>query len=329
MSDRSRQANHQAGGEGDAIEVAAGWMARLLADDATEQDLADCRRWRERHAANERAWQRMCQVTGKFAAVPPGAGGTQVLEKARRADLSRRRFLKLGALAGISVSATWLATTRSPYGRALMAQYRTGVGESQTFTLDDGTRLTLNTDSAVDATFTNRERRIELHQGEILIETGPESPRRDFVVNTPFGQLEALGTRFNVRLYESHAMVAVLEGAVQALAAGGGLPQRVDAGQQVRLNRTLAGAPEALPPAAISWREGKLVARGMRLAEFVAEIGRYRTGFTVCDDAVADLTISGVFSVEDTGRALQSLTDSLPVALDYRTAYWVKVVPAR
>lgn len=66
----------------------------------------------------------------------------------------------------------------------------------------------------------------------------------------------------------------------------------------------------------------------MRVADFVDEIGRYRTGFTLCDAAVADLTISGVFSTRDTDRALQGLVDSLPVALSYRTDYWVKVVPA-
>ena len=77
--------------------------------------------------------------------------------------------------------------------------------------------------------------------------------------------------------------------------------------------------PSALQDAAVAWRQGKLVARGMRVADFVDEIGRYRTGFTLCDAAVADLTISGVFSTRDTDRALQSLADSLPVALSYRT----------
>jgi len=74
---------------------------------------------------------------------------------------------------------------------------------------------------------------------------------------------------------------------------------------------------------------GKLVAEGMRVADFVEEIARYRRGFTLHDDAVADLTVSGVFSLEDTDRALRGLAASLPVALRYRTDYWVKVVPAR
>jgi len=43
---------------------------------------------------------------------------------------------------------------------------------------------------------------------------------------------------------------------------------------------------------------------------------------------VADLTVSGVFSLQDTDRALQSLASSLPVTLRYRTTFWVKGAPA-
>lgn len=316
-------------GDSAALETAAGWMARLLADDATDQDRIDCQRWREQDPAHEQAWQRMCQVSGKFAEVPAGTGGARALEKARQAVLSRRRFLELSTFAGIGITATWLGATRTPFGRALLAEYRTGVGERQTFTLEDGTRLTLNTDSAVDVSFSARQRRIQLHHGEVLIKTGVESPRRHFVADTRFGELLALGTEFNVRQYEHHAQVAVLEGAVEARPANAGQPQRVDAGRQTRFNAARAGAPEPLQATDLSWRRGKLVARGMRVADFVEEIARYRPGFTLYDQAVAELTVSGVFSLKDPDRALQSLAASLPVALNYRTDYWVKVVPAR
>lgn len=313
----------------DAIEAAASWMARLLADDVTEQDRIDCQRWRDEDPRHEHAWQRMCQVSGKFAAVPAGTGGTQALEQARRAVMSRRRFLKLSAFAGVGVTATWLGASHTRFGRGLMAQYQTGVGETRSFTLGDGTRLVLNTGTAVDVVFSSRQRRIQRHHGEMLVTTGPESPRRDFVVDTRFGQLLALGTEFSLRQFKQHTRVAVLHGAVEAHPARSSSSQRVNAGQQTRLDSSRVGPPAPLQSAAVAWRQGKLVARGMRVAEFIEEIGRYRPGFTRYDPAVADLTISGVFSTRDTDRALQSLADSLPVELSYRTAYWVKVVPAR
>jgi len=328
MASRSRPANNRPQSDDADMEAAAGWMARLLADDVTEQDRIDCQRWRDQDPRHEQAWRRLCQVSDKFAAVPTDTGGTRVLEKSRQAVASRRRFLKLSAFAGAGVTAAWLGATQTRFGRGLLAQHRTGVGETRTFILDDGTRLTLNTDTAVDAALSPRERRIQLHKGEILVETGVETLRRRFVVDTRFGRIVALGTELNVRQYERHVGVAVLEGAVEARAVDGGRPQRVDAGQQTRFDTTRIETPEPLQQSVVSWRHGKLVAEGMRVADFVAEIARYRPGFTLYDDSVADLAISGVFSLQDTDRALQSLAGSLPVALSYRTDYWVKVVPA-
>ncbi|MDX1635199.1 MAG: FecR domain-containing protein [Marinobacter sp.] len=310
--------------EPDHIEAAARWMARLLADDVSDQDRLACQQWRAADPRHEQAWQRMCRVSGKFASIP---AGTEILESARKAVVSRRQFLNLSLLAVVGAGA-WLAAPHARVGAGLLAQYRTGVGESQTYTLKDGTRLTLNTDTAVDVSFSSGERRIRLHEGEILVSTGQESPRRRFVVQTRFGELEALGTEFSVRQYPDHARVAVLEGAVRAQSGSGGGSQRIVPGQQARVDGLRVDAPSPMPASAVSWRQGKLVAEGMRVADFVEEIARYRPGFTLCDDAVAEMTISGVFTLADTDRALQSLAGSLPVALKYHTDYWVKVIPA-
>lgn len=121
--------------DGIAIGQVAAWMARLLADDVTEQDRIECQRWRERDPVHEQAWQRICQVSGRFAAVPSGTGGTWTLENARQAVVSRRRFLKLLALAGVGVGATWMGAHHTRFGRGLVAQYQTRVGETGTFTL--------------------------------------------------------------------------------------------------------------------------------------------------------------------------------------------------
>ena len=57
----------------------------------------------------------------------------------------------------------------------------------------------------------------------------------------------------------------------------------------------------------------------------LAEIARYRPGIVRCAPEVANLEVSGVFSLEDTDRALLNLTLGLPVDLVYRTRYWVTV----
>ena len=76
---------------------------------------------------------------------------------------------------------------------------------------------------------------------------------------------------------------------------------------------------------AAAWSRGVLVAENMRVADFLEELGRYRAGFLRCDPAVADWRVTGVFSVLDTDRALRNLMLGLPLAVNYRTPYWVTV----
>ena len=70
-----------------------------------------------------------------------------------------------------------------------------------------------------------------------------------------------------------------------------------------------------------------LVANEQRLDHFLAELGRYRTGWLRCDPAIAGLRISGAFALNDTDQALQALTTSLPVRIEETTRYWVTVLP--
>ena len=57
----------------------------------------------------------------------------------------------------------------------LPAGLATEVGERRQFLLDDGTRLQLNTASAVDVQFTAQRRLIVLRRGEIFIDTGKDA----------------------------------------------------------------------------------------------------------------------------------------------------------
>jgi transmembrane sensor len=66
---------------------------------------------------------------------------------------------------------------------------------------------------------------------------------------------------------------------------------------------------------------------GMPLAEFLAELRRYRTGWIDCAPEVASLPISGAFPLADTDRVLAAVADTLPLRLRYRTRYWVSVLP--
>ncbi|KAG1389316.1 hypothetical protein G6F59_015591 [Rhizopus arrhizus] len=71
--------------------------------------------------------------------------------------------------------------------------------------LVDGSVLHLDTGTAVDIAFDAHARLLRLRHGQMLVETAadPQRPARPFRVTTPYGTLQALGTRFSVRLARS------------------------------------------------------------------------------------------------------------------------------
>ncbi len=139
--------------------------------------------------------------------------------------------------------------------------------------------------------------------------------------------MEALGTRFSVRHDADHTRIAVREGAVRLSPRSGAAPQVLAAGQQTSFT---AQAIDRFAPAdgtAVAWTHGMLLADRMRLADFTAELSRYRPGALHCDPAIGDLRISGAFPIDDTDRVLRMLVSTYPV--DARTrlrGYWVTLV---
>lgn len=307
------------------IEEAAARMARLLADDVSAQDQADCLQWRQQHPQHEQAWQCLLVISNKFTHLPARTPVRKVLQQANDHTLSRRRLLQWSAIGGATFMASGYGLLHTPLIKASLACHQTATGDIKKLQLDDGTELTLNTRSAVDVFFSEQQRRIVLYHGEILIQTGHESPRRPFVVDTEHGRLTALGTRFAVRHHDDYACVSVLDGRVALQSARTGQQQQLNPGQKARLSQTHISPIQTVSETQTAWQQGLLVAEQMTVAEFVEEIRRYRRGFVFYDDAIAGLQLSGVFSLRDTDRALKNLSSTLPVEVVYRSAYWVKL----
>jgi len=268
-----------------------------------------------------------------FAAIPSQLA-LDTLETAAaqrgRNTLRRRRALKLLSLLSGTAALAWLGREQAPWQR-LTADASTATGARRSLMLADGTSVQLNTDSAIDVQLSGNQRRIVLRRGEILIATGADAAaatRRPFWVETPFGRLQALGTRFAVRLEPNAAQVSVAQGRV-ALYPQGGSPTAIAVPEQSwRLSKTAAlpAAPLVFDP--FAWADGLIVARQMRLADLLAELSRYRSGYLVCDSAIADLRVSGVYRTDDIDQTLEFLSRTAPVGVTYRTRFWITVHPA-
>lgn len=310
------------------LQEAAEWFAILRAEDASQADRTRWQHWLETAPAHREAWNKVEAVNQQFSLLPGATARAALSNKGTQ----RRKLATRLALLCLASSAGGLLTTRAPraFLAALNAQYRTSVGAIRQIALDDGTQMWLNTDSAVDVDFNDKLRRVVLHRGEILIQTAADqhTPKRPFVVDSRDGRMHALGTRFSVRLGDANTRLAVLESAVRVTPADNSATRVINAGSEVRFSNDWIGAAVATDASDTSWSRHMLMADNMRLADFLAELSRYRRGYLGCAPQVADLRLMGVYPLEDTDRVLVALSASLPINVRHILPWWISVEPA-
>jgi len=306
------------------VDQAIQWMITLRFNVADDASTAAFERWLHTSAEHQQVWQRVATMNDDFNQLPAQVG-RHALRGARQ-RISRREGLKLLGLVAGAAGLTWLGRDYTPLP-ALMAEHRTATGERRWVGLSDGSRIQLNSASAIDTAFTSERRLVQLRQGEILVDTGID--KRPFWVQTRDGHLRALGTRFLVREEAQGTLLAVQQGAVAVFANGNEANARqvLNPGEHVVFNRNgiRTAVANGLDPWA--WSDGVISAHNMRLDDFLAELGRYRNGLLRCSEAVAGLRVSGTYQLEDTDQVLGLVAQSLKLDVTYRSRYWVTVSP--
>lgn len=301
---------------------AVDWLLKLQSEENTAATLEAFEHWQTSHPQHAEAWSRLTQIQQTFGRVQRKDLAKQVLT--RIAYSSRRNALKKLGTLSILLPSAWLAYRTLPLER-WRAEYQTAVGEQKHLQLNDGTRLVLNTDSAVDIQY-HEQRQIQLHHGEVWLETGHQD-NRTLVVVTPHGQLVPLGTRFNVKLSSARTTLAVEEGAVRIeLANGQGTV--VQAGHQRAFSSNAIEQVSAADQSAGYWQQGMLLAQDMPLNDLLKELARYRHGVIRCHPDLKRMTVSGAFPLKDTDAALDLLQKTLPVRVIAPSPYWIMIEPA-
>ncbi|MFF7063835.1 FecR domain-containing protein [Pseudomonas sp. NPDC008258] len=310
-------------GQRKALEQAVQWYTLLQSGSAGPQDQLGWQHWLQQGAANQWAWQQIERLQQRLQGVPAAVAG-RTLELAGQAQHNTRRSVLKGValmLGGSSLG--WLGVDQLENG-AWLADYHTAVGQRLPVVLADGGQLMLNTDSAADVRYDAHQRLVHVRRGEVMVTTAGDPAGRPFFVQTAQGRVQALGTRFSVRLLGGETHVAVFEHQVRITPAHG-RPLLLQPGQYCQFTATGATPAEPLPAEQDAWTQGLLVANEQRLDALLAELARYRSGWLRCDPSVARLRVSGTFPVDDTDKALRAIASVLPIGIMRRTRYWVTV----
>jgi transmembrane sensor len=268
-------------------DAAQDWFLRLRDPDVTPADRVRFEAWREadpRHAAAWREvqalWLQADDLEPAFA--PRGRPLPAPSPVVRPRRMSRWRWgAAMAGLAAACLLAFILGPSTVHLPARLLADHSTAIGGQRTVALPDGSMAHLNTDTAIDVSFSDQRRIVRLLHGEALFEVKKDETR-PFDVLALDGKATAVGTAFAVSIVEERATVTVTEGVVRVTSPDGSFDgaSTLRAGQQISYRR--GGTPGAVrtldAEAVTAWRQGAIAIRNRPLAEALAEIGRYRPG---------------------------------------------------
>jgi transmembrane sensor len=212
----------------------------------------------------------------------------------------------------------------------------TGIGESRTLTLQDGTIVSIGPDTTLTATLSEHSRTIVLETGDAYFRV-KEDPARPFIVHAGRSTVRDLGTIFDIRHVDSGIVVSVAEGMVQVTApvphSGPGddsrpasarirrTPLLLAAGQRLTLEPfdTVPRISKIDPRWVASWRRGRLHYLDEPLGSVVADLDRYSdTRIVVTDPKIARLRVTAAVSLRSINAWLASLGAAFPLQVVHR-----------
>jgi transmembrane sensor len=217
--------------------------------------------------------------------------------------------------------------------------YATPIGATDTVPLQDGSHITLNTDTSIQVDLGSTERHIELKKGEAYFEVAKD-PQRPFIVQAGHKRVIAVGTKFSVRRDHDDVQVAVTEGKVRLEEVPGSSPESGYGLRERRAAQGRSGGPVLLTAGAVArtadaqvivdqntiadadrllaWRRGYITFDNTPLAEAVPELNRYNMRKLIIQDpAVADIRIGGSFRATNTDAFLELLHSGHSIVVEH------------
>jgi transmembrane sensor len=295
-----------------ALDEAADWYVRR---DAGSLDAGEQARFREWLAqpANRAAYEETSRIWDELGRIPRPLPS---MEPPRHSDSRAVPFRGHSPRSSrirrwaVAAAAAMVAAVAGGYAldlpMRLEADVMTATGETRTVMLGDGSRVVLNTASAIAVDYSRERRRIRLLRGEAVF-TVAKDAARPFVVAAASGEAVARGTIFAVRTEDETATVTVLEsrvGVFYPIAARTAV--ELSPGEALDYSGRGLGAVRAVDAdTTTAWRRGKLIFVDRPLGEVIAELNRYHSGrIQITDGSISGHPVSGVF---DTGNPLHAL----------------------
>lgn len=309
------------------FEEASAWFIRRHAEHASDQEQLEFNRWLTANPQHAQAWDEVQDLY--LALETPAKNLRQAAVQAPMALItpsSRHQNLIALRAAAVLLLCTALAFFLQPaLLQNLQSDYHTATGEQQQIDLADGSKLLLNTDSAVTVAIEDNVRRVQLLRGEAYFQVA-HAPERPFWVDAGEARARVTGTAFSVGRNNDNVTITVAEGRVETSTTDH--PEQITPltpGETARYqNQQLAAKQSTDVQRTLAWRQGQIVFVQATLSEVVDEINRYRPGrLIITNEQLKNRPITAVFSVNRLDDAVTALEQTFGIRARRLTDYLV------
>lgn len=277
---------------------AAYWVAHEDRGPLSAEQVAALDAWLNEDVRHRGAYARAHAVSLRYDRARALDRQTAPAETTRLTARRRSHWRPLAAAAAVLLLA-------GPFAMRFFATdaYETRLGQVLRMPLEDGSIVTLNSNSRIEVRFDDRIRNVRLLRGEAIFDVAKDRAH-PFVVTAGGTEVTAVGTSFRVRRLAGATDVLVREGIVEVAEASAPKPLRLVANTKTEVR---PGARAVVAPTRVgeinrelAWRDGKIAFSGETLQRVAVEFSRYsRTPIRIPDPEVAKLRVVGLYSATD------------------------------
>lgn len=289
------------------------WFVRLQAGEGDARIVREFRAWIEGDAGRAAAFEKVAATWGAPELLLATRNVAEATGFSTPRPKSRRRSLvkKAAAVTTAVILAFGLAHLSELTVR-FRADYVTAAGEQRAVVLPDGSKMTLNTETAVALDFSRGRRGVTILQGEVYFDVLPGQNLK-FEVVGQFGQVEVKGTAFSVRLDDKEDSVVLSRGSVDVARRAQSRDHTVLApGEMVSVTATsVLPVTRVDTGRSLAWLEGRISFYDQPLGRILNDIRRYYPGrIFVLNNGIEQTAVSGNYKLDQPALIIQSLAEA-------------------
>ncbi len=316
------------------VEIQASlWAARLEGGELSDDQCAQLDHWLTEDDSHRQALAAYCQLSAELETRLP-----QLMSRSESSAPASPRARIINAwwtIAGLAAAACLaVVLLRTPSPGDSLQRIATAIAECQSVVLSDGTQVELNAHTNLAFQATDTERRVRLGGGQAFFVVTQDTTR-PFIVDTPLGSVRVTGTAFDVRtLTTQNLAITVAEGSVEVRLGendrrSASAPIKLASHDQLTLNGgepTVTRLSDEVLANELAWREGQLALDNAPLQEVLARFSHFHgVGISAASD-VAELGLSGRFTLADLDNFLLILETVHPVRVIRDQSGTIRVV---